>query len=101
MLPLGTHDHLGLLAQLTESVLLSLHVTVIREIWIVSAPFVLERLDRRREVYLALEELLAGYFVEFIGRIAVGWDVIAGVVRTHCGVLGHLAELHTDFVAAV
>ena len=101
VLPLGTHDHLGLLAQLSESVLLSLHVTVIRQIWIVRAPFVLERLDRRREVNLALEEFLARYFVEFIGWVAVGWHVIAGVVRADGGVLGHLAELHADFVAAV
>jgi len=68
------------LSELAEGVLLGLHVTVVGEVWIIGAALVLERLDRRGKVNLALEELLGADFIEFVGRVAIGWHGVAWVV---------------------
>ena len=84
-----------LVRELLEDVLLVFHhVTVIRQIGIVGATFVLQGLDWSREIDFAFEELLARNFVELVCGLM--W-----IFRSYGNVLVKVAYLHAHFVASV
>lgn len=75
-------------------------VTVIRQVGVMSATLVLQRLYGRSEVYLTFEKLLARYFIQFLSWLANGTWLSVCVLLTAGDVLS-AAELQTDFVTSI
>ncbi len=75
-------------------------VTVIGQVCIVSASFVLERLYWGCKVYLTLEEFLARDLVKFLRRPSIIIHLLIGIFLARRNILSS-TKLHANFVAAI